>query len=389
MADLALHREVGAYQPKTGLIRYEAARHALQECVRVDEAKNILDKVEALRVYAHQQQDTEMEFWLCEMKLRARRKIGEISKSLETIKPQDSGAMAHSGSTTAGTTSKKAALEEAGLSKNVANRCEHIADIPEEEFESVIDAAKDKGKPVTYSDVESAVKKKRNQNERKQKEADEAKKSQKYSGIKARVLVGDCLDIINDIAPVDLLIADPPYFTDGDFTVHISACLRRVKRNGQAYVFTGANPIEVAAYLAMDSGHMELVQLLVWNYNNTGQRQPNERYTSNYQLVLYYRGPDAPQINKPADGKEQYACQTINAPDARIDYRYHKWQKPLDLIKRLIRNSSDESGFVFDPFVGSGTTVLAACSLGREAFGCDTDQAAIQICVERGCVVEV
>ncbi|GAG18004.1 unnamed protein product, partial [marine sediment metagenome] len=153
-----------------------------------------------------------------------------------------------------------------------------------------------------------------------------------------------------------------------------------------AYVFAGPEPDEVAAYLATETHHMILVQILVWNYNNTGQRQPNERYTSNYQIALYYRGKDAPKINKPADGKEQYACQTINAPDGRVGDKYHKWQKPTDLIKRLIKNSSSEGGFIFDPFVGSGTTVLAAAALGRQSFGCDIDPEAIQICIDRGCV---
>lgn len=73
----------------TALIKYDAARYALQECARVDEAKSILDKVEALRAYARQQKDIDMETWLAELKLRARRKIGEISKSLETVPPKE------------------------------------------------------------------------------------------------------------------------------------------------------------------------------------------------------------------------------------------------------------------------------------------------------------
>ena len=130
---------------------------------------------------------------------------------------------------------------------------------------------------------------------------------------------------------------------------------------------------------------MQLVQMIVWNYNNTGQRQPNVKYTSNYQVAFYFRGPDADNINKPADGKEQYACQTINAPDARQNDRFHKWQKPDELIRRLVMNSSKEGDFVFDPFAGSGTHLVIAAKLGRKAEGCEIDQEAIKICIQRGC----
>jgi hypothetical protein len=223
-----------------------------------------------------------------------------------------------------------------------------------------------------------------NTEQRKEREKEEVKAKEAAP----KIIPFDCLSVIDRIEDIDLLITDPPYFTDGDFTEHIAAYLRKVKPTGQAYVFAGADPNEVRAYLNMDSGHMKLVQMIVWNYNNTGQRQPNERYTSNYQVAFYFRGPDAPQINKPADGKEQYACQTINAPDARRNERYHKWQKPDELIRRLISNSSKPGDFVFDPFAGSGTHLVVGAKLGRTAKGCEVDPAAIEICKQRGCIDE-
>lgn len=137
------------------LIKYEAARKALQECATIDEAKDILDKVEALRAYKRQQGDTEMEVWLAEMKLRARRRIGEISLQLEKAKfvhdkkghriPAD------------GTPVKKEVLSQAGLSTSVANRCEKIAEISQAKFEKIINIAAQKKKPITYADAENAI----------------------------------------------------------------------------------------------------------------------------------------------------------------------------------------------------------------------------------------
>ena len=192
---------------------------------------------------------------------------------------------------------------------------------------------------------------------------------------------------LNRVGEIDLLIADPPYITpEGETYVdEISTWLGKVRSTGQAYVFLSGDPREVAAYLNMETWGMDLVQILVWNYNNTGQRQPDYRYNLNYQLVFYYRGKESPALNKPSDGTHQYACQTVNAPDGRIGDRYHQWQKPIELIERFIRNSSEEGQLVFDPFAGTGTTMLAAAKLGRIAHGCEVDVSAVKIAEQRGC----
>jgi len=53
--------------------------------------------------------------------------------------------------------------------------------------------------------------------------------------------------------------------------------------------------------------------------------------------------------------------------------RYHPTQKPLNLIQRLILASSDEGMIVVDPFVGSGSTAVAAKSLKRKYLGIELD----------------
>jgi len=231
----------------------------------------------------------------------------------------------------------------------------------------------------------SKVKKQRNIRIRRKRLIDEMK-----AAIIERPIIyhADCMEYLGKVQPIDLLLTDPPYFTEGDFTGSVSEYLKNVKETGQAYVFSSADPAEIKAYLSMDSHHMVLSQILVWNYNNTGQRQPNDRYNSNYQLIFYYRGPQARDINKPGDGTHQYACQTINAPDGRIGDRFHEWQKPIDLIEILIRNSSCEGDYIFDPFAGTGTTILAAAKLGRKAGGCEIEKSNINICIERGCILE-
>lgn len=149
------------------LVTFDKARKALQVCASVDEAKDILDQAEAMRVYAHQVENNEMEQWLSEIKLRARRRIGEISQTLETADfvNDEKGHRVPSG----GKAVKRDALAAAGLSTSVANRCEKLAGIPEEKFEEIIADAKENDKPVTYADVEKAVNKDQNRKDRTEK----------------------------------------------------------------------------------------------------------------------------------------------------------------------------------------------------------------------------
>jgi len=57
----------------------------------------------------------------------------------------------------------------------------------------------------------------------------------------------------------------------------------------------------------------------------------------------------------------------------RTQLYYHPTQKALMLAERAIRNSSKHGDIVFDPFLGSGTTLIAAARLGRRCFGMEIE----------------
>lgn len=57
----------------------------------------------------------------------------------------------------------------------------------------------------------------------------------------------------------------------------------------------------------------------------------------------------------------------------------HPCQLPVPLLERLILMTTDEGDFVFDPFVGTGTTAVAAKRLGRKYFGVDLDNEYVEI----------
>ena len=62
---------------------------------------------------------------------------------------------------------------------------------------------------------------------------------------------------------------------------------------------------------------------------------------------------------------------------------YHPTEKPLDLPLRAITNSSDPGAIVYDPFCGSGTTLLAADNLGRVCYGVEIEPKFVAVILDR------
>lgn len=129
----------------SALIKYDQARQALAACRNVDDIKDIRDKSEAMRLYAKQANDTELEQWAAEIKLRAQRAIGELSAALE--KQTNQSALPSGGK------SKSETLADAGISTSAANRYEKLAAIADAAIEAFIAKSKLEGKPVSVKSV--------------------------------------------------------------------------------------------------------------------------------------------------------------------------------------------------------------------------------------------
>jgi DNA modification methylase/ParB-like chromosome segregation protein Spo0J len=209
---------------------------------------------------------------------------------------------------------------------------------------------------------------------------------------KPRIYCADWRDWLASQPACDLLLTDPPYSTDipdiESFAADwLNVALAKVKPTGRAYVCIGAYPEELHAYLrAHYTGGpvMNLANVLVWEYRNTLGPSPSHAYKQNWQAVLYFTGAEAPPLDCPVM-VEQFSVQDINAPDGRMGDRYHAWQKPAELAERFIRHSTAPGDLVLDPFAGTGTFLLAAARLGREARGCDTSLTMIELAEQRGC----
>tara|TARA_R100000808_G_scaffold7070_2_gene20828 strand:- start:1364 stop:2614 length:1251 start_codon:yes stop_codon:yes gene_type:complete len=65
------------------------------------------------------------------------------------------------------------------------------------------------------------------------------------------------------------------------------------------------------------------------------------------------------------------------------EFTFHSTQKPLECMARPIANHGDKADAVYDPFLGSGTTMVAAEQLGRQCFGMEIDPGYLALILER------
>lgn len=117
--------------PGRGLARYEAARQALAAAHSIDEVKDILDKAEAMRVYARQACNTEMERWAVEIRLRAEHKAGRLLAEMAA-----SGQREKQGGDRA--KSRAVTLRDLGISKMQASRWQASAKMAQADFEAYL-----------------------------------------------------------------------------------------------------------------------------------------------------------------------------------------------------------------------------------------------------------
>lgn len=115
----------------SAVIKYDAACRALAEARAVDEVKDIHDKAEAMRIYARQAKNPQLEADAWEIRKRAEDRLGALSAALD----KSAGGRNALATLPPDGKSKSKVLREAGISTSTANRFEHFNALPAEEKE--------------------------------------------------------------------------------------------------------------------------------------------------------------------------------------------------------------------------------------------------------------
>lgn len=210
------------------------------------------------------------------------------------------------------------------------------------------------------------------------------------------ILHGDCREVLRGgyVPPreIDCLLTDPPYGVafkstfgkdpasrekfqteiedDEDveraiasFDETMNLLLPYFAETCEFYVFSQWQVApEWQKYLETLSVHgIELRQLIIWEKGYPGLGDMTYNWGCGHEFIYYL---------KKGSRKVPYRRSAIIHVDkVRPGTNVHPTQKPIELLKILIEYSTDPGQFIFDPYAGSGSTVVAARESGRDAVG--------------------
>jgi site-specific DNA-methyltransferase (adenine-specific) len=144
---------------------------------------------------------------------------------------------------------------------------------------------------------------------------------------------------------------------------------RVLARHAHFYLFTDPETAFIAKPLAEQAG-FKFWKPLIWDKQSIGM---GYHYRSRYEMVLFFE-----------KGKRRLADlgvpDVLTAPRVRNGYPA---EKPPRLAEILIAQSTAPGDLVIDPFMGSGSTGVAAVNLGRRFAGCDLAPEALALCRSR------
>lgn len=201
--------------------------------------------------------------------------------------------------------------------------------------------------------------------------------------------LGDCLEYMRgmDAGSVDAVITDPPY---------------GIGENNKKNLSRGnVNTAKWKRAQAVDYGDFNWDKKLEQKYFDTLLQVSIDQVIFGGNYYSNWLPPSSGwivwnKLNGDSDFSDcELAWTSFDRGVRRIDYlwagflkqkpeiRYHPTQKPLEVINWVISNYSLPGDLIFDPFMGSGTTGVAALQLGRRFIGCEIDPGYFAIAEKR------
>jgi adenine-specific DNA-methyltransferase len=108
------------------------------------------------------------------------------------------------------------------------------------------------------------------------------------------------------------------------------------------------------------------------------------RVPSKYPSKKHFKGPNAGQLSCNPLGKNPGDLWIFpNVKSNHVEKTVHPCQFPVELVERLTLALTDEGDSVFDPYMGVGSTVVAAVKSGRNGYGCDIVKEYVGIAKDR------
>lgn len=230
-----------------------------------------------------------------------------------------------------------------------------------------------------------------------------------------RLMCGDATDAgdvarLMDESKVEMLFTDPPYGVDyvGKTKDRLTIANDALGEASTAdlvgdalrcadlrpgipwYVCAPGGDMQLPFLLAIRDAGLRMRQVIIWAKDRfvlgrSDYHYQHEDVISGEPLLdregerIAY-GFDAGGEHTWNGGRRQSTIWDIARPSAS---RSHPTMKPVELVRRAVLNSSLRGALVYDPFVGSGTTIIASEQLGRRCYAMDIDPRYVAVAIKR------
>ena len=243
------------------------------------------------------------------------------------------------------------------------------------------------------------------------------------------VYSGDCLDLLKTIPDesLELVVTSPPYNIGKEYEKRlklesyleqqaavIRECVRCLSCHGSIcwqvgnYVDNGAIiPLDTALYPIFTDSGLKMRNRIVWHFEHG--LHCSRRFSGRYETIIwftksdeytfkldpirvpqkypgkkYFKGPNAGKYSCNPLGKNPGDLWVIpNVKSNHVEKTEHPCQFPVELIERLVLSMTNEGDWVLDPFLGTGTSIIAAIRHKRRGAGAEIISKYVQLAKHR------
>jgi len=336
-----------------GLVQINQAKTALAEAVDIISILDIRDKASAMATYYDAQNAGEAANLAKEIQLRAERKAGEFLKDMPKQTGGDAMARLHHA------TEVTPSYADLGIEKTEAFRWQLSSELPEPEFEAYIAKTLEKGNELTSAEVLRKAKQNRREERRGELALDftAVEPDERYD-----IFQADINTVVLD-KQFDFIVTDPPYPKEylPLYEVLAKRAVEWLKPEGLLLAMCGQSYLD--EIMTMMSKHLDYYWMAC--YYMPGQLTPLRQRQVNcgWKPILIY-------------GNREYKGKVFRDTfiSEKPDKEHHEWGQSVSGMSSIISQICLPGQTILDPFLGAGTTGLAALKNHCLFTGFDIDE---------------